>query len=103
MGYDKLDLDFGSFAGENFDADDGGLGASLGIRSVFRDRLELNARARYSDVGEPSLEESSFSDDWLFGVGLGWTLVRGLSVTANYETGEVDTWGAGIRLDLRAD
>jgi hypothetical protein len=39
----------------------------------------------------------------LFGVGLGFTIIRGLSVSVDYETGELSTWSVGFRLDLDED
>ena len=103
LGYESLDLDFGSFAGENFDADDQGLSGLLGIRTILQDRFELHAHGRYSDVGDPDIGTGEFDSDILFGGGVGWQLVRGLWLRANYETGEIDTWGIGLRLDLSED
>jgi hypothetical protein len=57
--YDSADLDFGSFAGENFDASDKGLGATAGVRSIFADKIELRAHARYTEVGDIDLSTVS--------------------------------------------
>ncbi len=102
-GYESVDLDFGSFAGENFDSDDKGFGALLGLRTIIRDRLELHAHGRYSDVGDPEIGANEFDSDILFGGGIGYRLVRGLWVRGDYETGEIDTWAIGFRLDLSED
>jgi hypothetical protein len=38
--------------------------------------------------------------DTLFGVGFGYELIRGLSITGDYESGEFSSWNIGFRLDL---
>ena len=103
LSYDSLDFDFGSFAGESFDTDDQGVGGALGIRSIFKSKLELRAYGRYTDVGDVDLSNRSLDSDILFGGGFGYELIRGLSVTGEYETGEVDSWQIGFRLDLSED
>lgn len=103
ISYDSVDYDFGSFAGEDFDFDEQDVGAVLGIRSMFNDELEIHAHARYTNVGDVNLTEKTFDTDVLFGVGLGYTLIRGLSVTVDYETGELESWSVGFRLDLDED
>jgi len=75
----------------------------LGIRSLFGDQLELYARARYTNVGDVNLTEKVFDSDVLVGVGLSYMLIRGLSVTVDYETGELESWSVGFRLDLDED
>lgn len=101
--YDSLDYDFGSFAGENFDTDDQGPGAALGIRTLLLDRLELRAWGRYTSVGDADLTTGDIDDDTLFGGGFGFSLIRGLSITGDYESGELKTWSIGVRLDLSED
>jgi hypothetical protein len=103
VSYDSVDYDFGSFAGEDFDLDEQDIGASLGIRSMFSDQLEIHAHARYTNVGDVNLTDKVFESHVLFGVGLGYTLIRGLSVTIDYETGELESWSVGFRLDLDED
>ena len=100
VSYDSTDLDFGSFAGENFDADDAGVGAVIGIRSMFRDKVELRANIRYSGVGDVDLNTGVMDADTLFGVGFGFELIRGLSITGDYESGEFSSFNIGFRLDL---
>jgi hypothetical protein len=103
ISYESVDYDFGSFAGEDFDIDEQDVGGLLGIRSMFNDNFEIRAHARYTNVGDVNLTGKYFDSDVLFGVGLGYTLIRGLSVTVDYETGEIDTWSVGFRLDLDED
>ena len=105
VSYDSLDLDFGSFAGEDFDTDAQDVGGSLGIRRMFSDNLELRAYGRYSNVGDVNLNDPAgeFDSDTLFGAGFGYTLVRGLSITGDYESGEFTNWSVGFRLDFSED
>ncbi len=103
VSYDVFTMDFGSFAGEDFDLDDAGLGAKLGIRSIFADDFELRASARYTSVGDPDLNERVVEADVLFGVGAGWTLIRGLTLSVDAEFGEVRSVSLGFRLDLDED
>jgi hypothetical protein len=103
LSYDSTDFDFGSFAGENFDTDDQGVGLTLGIRSMFSDEIELRAHARHTGVGDVNLNTGTLDSDTLFGVGFGYELVRGLSITADYESGTFSNWNIGFRLDLDED
>ena len=103
IGLDSVDYDFGSFAGENFDVDEEDVGAMLGIRSMLTDNLELRAHARYTNVGDVNLTEKFFDSDVLFGVGLGYTMIRGFSITLDYESGKIETFSIGFRLDLDED
>jgi len=102
ISYDSTGFDFGSFAGESFDTDAQDIGGALGIRTLITDKLELRAHARYSGVGDVDLNSpmGTFEADTLFGVGFGYELVRGLSITGDYESGEFTNWNIGFRLDL---
>ncbi len=103
VSYDSTDLDFGSFAGENFDAGDKDVGGQVGVRSIFGDKLELRANVRYSAVGDVDLSTGTMDADTLFGVGFGYELIRGFSITGDYESGEFSNWNIGFRLDLDED
>jgi len=103
VSYDSVDFDFGSFVGENFDAGDKDFGAEIGIRSMFRDKFELRANVRYSGVGDVDLNTGVTDTDTLFGVGFGYELIRGLSITADFESGQFSSWNIGFRLDLDED
>ncbi len=103
LSLDSTDFDFGSFAGEDFDADDKALGAVIGVRSMLGDNVELRAHVRYSGVGDVDFDTGELDDDTLFGVGFGYELIRGLSITADYESGEFSSWNIGFRLDLDED
>ena len=103
VSYDSTDLDYGSFAGENFDAGDKDVGGQVGVRSIFSDKLELRANVRYSGVGDVDLNTGTMDADTLFGVGFGYELIRGFSITGDYESGEFSSWNIGFRLDLDED
>lgn len=103
VSFDGVNLDFGSFAGENFDTDESDVGATIGIRSMFRDKIELRANVRYSALGDVDLTTGIFEADTLYGAGFGYQLVRGLSITGDYESGEFSSWTIGFRLDLDED
>jgi len=103
VSYDSTDLDYGSFAGENFDAGDKDVGGQVGVRSIFGDKLELRANVRYSGVGDVDLNTGVMDADTLFGVGFGYELIRGFSITGDYESGEFSSWNIGFRLDLDED
>jgi hypothetical protein len=105
LSYDSLDLDFGSLVGEDFDTDGQDIGGALGIRAMFGNNLELRAYGRYTNVGDVDLNNpaGALDADTLFGVGFGYTLIRGLSITGDYESGEFSNWNLGFRLDLDED
>ena len=81
--YDSVDLDFGSSAA-NFDVDNKDMGARAGVRSMFRDDIELRAHVRFTGVGNVNLTTGTWDDDTLFGVGFGYELIRGLSITGDF-------------------
>lgn len=101
--FDSVSFDFGSFAGEDFDVNERDIGARLGIRSMFGDDLELRAYGRYTNVGDVNLTNKSFESDVLFGAGFGYTIMQGLSITGEYESGVIETWSIGFRLDMDED
>ena len=101
--YDSIDYDFGSFAGESFDADAQDAGGAIGIRHMFGDDWEVRAVGRYSNHAEVDLNTLEFDSGALYSVGFSWQLVRGLAIVGDYETGEVDSWSIGFRLDMDED
>ena len=70
---------------------------------MLNDEFEVRAHVRYTNVGDVDLTNKVFDSDVLYGVGLGYTLIRGLSVTVDFEAGEIETWSVGFRLDLDED
>jgi hypothetical protein len=103
VSYDDVDLDFGSFAGESFDTDNQDVGGAVGIRAMLTDNFELRAHSRFTNSGDVDLSTGEFDTDTLFGAGFGWQIVRGLSIVADYETGEFSNWSIGFRLDMDED
>jgi len=103
VSYDSMDFDFGSFAGENFDMSEQDIGGAIGIRKMFGDDLELRAYGRYTSVQGAQLNALAFGDDLLVGVGFGYTVIRGLSIVGDYESGDLSNWSIGFRLDLDED
>jgi len=101
--YDSTDLDFGSFAGESFDADNKDVGGALGVRAMLNDNWEWRAYGRYTSNGDVDLNTGEFDSDTVFGIGLGWQIIRGFSLVADYETGQFTNWSIGFRLDLDED
>ena len=101
--YDSTDLDFGSFAGENFDANAQDVGGALGFRTMFGDHFEMKIAGRYTQVGDVDLNTLEFDDDTLYSVGFAWEVIRGFSIVGDYESGEFSSYGLGFRLDLSED
>lgn len=103
VSYDSTDFDFGSFAGEEFDADAQEVGGSLGFRTLFGDHFELKVQGRYSAVGDLDLNTLEFDTDTLYSVGFAWEVLRGLSIVGEYESGEFSSYSLGFRLYLDED
>ena len=101
--YDSLNFDFGSFAGENFDMDRQDLGAALGVRTMIGRKFLVDVHGRYTDVGDTDLTTGTLDPDTLFGIGVAWEVIRGLSIVGDYESGEISSWSIGFRLDLDED
>jgi hypothetical protein len=103
ISYDSVDYDFGSFAGESFDTDSKDAGAALGIRHMLNDNWEVRANGRYSSQSVVDLNTLEFDSGAFFGVGFSWEIVRGLALIGDYETGDVESWTLGFRLDMDED
>ncbi len=101
--YDSIDLDFGSFAGENFDTENKDIGGALGIRAMLNDNIELRAYGRYTNHADVNLSSGEFDEDAVYGAGFGWQIVRGFSIVGDFESGEFGNWSVGFRLDLDED
>jgi hypothetical protein len=98
--YDVTDMDFGSFAGEEFDTSNKDMGGALGIRAMLNDNWQIHAYGRHTPNGEVDLTTGEFDTGTVFGIGLGWQIVRGFSLVADYESGEFSYLALGFRLDL---
>ena len=102
--YDNVNYDFGNpIPNVDLDIEESDVGALLGLRSMLNDDLEARIHARFTNLGDVDLTTQTFDSDVLFGVGIGWTIVRGLSISVDYESGELATWAVGFRLDLDED
>ena len=103
LGYDSIDFDFGSFAGEDFDADEQNIGGTIGVRSMLNDDIDLRAYARYSEHSDFNMNGAFFDPGEFYGAGISWEIVRGLSIVADYESGDFNSWSLGFRMDLDED
>jgi len=103
ISFDSIDYDFGSFAGENFDVTGKDAGGALGIRHMLNDDWEIRANGRYSNHSFVNLNTQDFDPGEFFGVGFSWEIVRGLALIGDYETGDVDSWSIGFRMDMDED
>jgi len=98
--YDSLDLDFGSFAGEDFDMGRQDIGGVLGVRTLFGDEFMLQLQARYTEMADADLTTGEFDSSAVFGVGFAWEFIRGFSIVGDLESGEFSSWALGFRIDL---
>jgi hypothetical protein len=100
LSYDQADYDFGSFAGENFDANDSGPGAKIGFRWNPVEPVEVSAFARTTPVGKLNMSTAELEDDTVVGVGVNWYFIQDLGVGVNYEAGAVDTLTVSMRFSF---
>ena len=104
VSYDSLEFDFGSFAGENFDMSDDGLGVRVGFRYNPKTELEVYGHAHFSSIGQGNLTPGTFDSDARLRVGLIWYFFEDLGMGFDYEAGEIDTFAISMRFsfgDLR--
>lgn len=97
---DSADLDFGSFAGESFDTEDAGAGASIGFRWNPNPNLEVFGRARYSSVANVDLTTLEFDSDTYGSVGMRWYFFEDVGIGVDFESGEVDTFSLTMRFSF---
>lgn len=97
---DGMDYDFGSFAGEDFDTNDSGLGAKAGFRWNPIEKLEVNGFARWSEVGSPKIDTHEFEADTTVGFGINWYFIQDLGVGLNFESGDVETTTISMRFSF---
>jgi hypothetical protein len=97
LSYESVDYDFGSVAGENFDASDSGLGAKVGFRWNPVPAFELFASGRVTPVGKINLTSRSLDSDTSFSTGVRWYFFNDLGVGVDYESGEVETITFSLR------
>lgn len=105
LGLDKVEYDFGSFAGENFDLDDSATAAEVGLRFKATDALELFVAARGSGVGQADLTRRSFDSGTELSAGLRFYFFEDLGLGVDYRSGDVDSLALTMRFgfgELRA-
>ena len=98
--YETVDYDFGSFAGENFDTEEGGGGARVGFRWNPRPSFELFAAARSSSIGKVNLNSFDYDNDASFRAGFFWYFFEDLGVGLDIDSGEVDTFTLSMRFSF---
>ena len=98
--FDSAELDFGGFAGENFDIDDSGVGGRIGFRWNPVEAFELFSYGRYSTVGEAVLDTLEFDSDTLFTAGFRWYFLEDLGLGVEYESGEIETLTISVRFSF---
>jgi hypothetical protein len=105
LAYDTIEYDFGSFAGESFDVDDGGAGFGLGFRWNPQTTVELFAMAYGSEVGEIDLTSGTFDSGTRAVAGVRWYFFEDLGLGFDYRSGDADSVNVSLRFgfgDLRA-
>lgn len=88
---ESADYDFGSFAVENFDMTDSGVGARVGFRWNPVPALEVYTFGRHTPVGKINLDTLTFDSDTLANVGFYWYFLEDLGLGLDFEIGEVDS------------
>lgn len=100
LNYDNAEYDFGSFAGENFDAKGSGAGARVGFRWNPARPVEIHASARYSPNAKAVLSRREIESDTLMNAGLRWYFFSDLALGLDYESGNVDTLALSMRFSF---
>jgi hypothetical protein len=103
--WDSVNYDFGSFAGENFDAKDSGAGVGVGLRWSATDSLEIYAAVHASPVADIDLTSSTLSSGTEATVGLRYYFFQDLGFGVDLRSGDVDALTLSMRFgfgELRA-
>jgi hypothetical protein len=100
LSYDTANYDFGSFAGENFDIDDSGAGARIGLRWNPVLPVELYLFGRYSPVAKAVLSERTYEDGTSVSTGVRWYFWENLAAGIEYDSGDVDTTTISMRFSF---
>lgn len=100
VSYDSANYDFGSFAGEDFDTDDSGIGAQIGFRWNPMRALEVFAFGRHSPVAKSNLSTRELASDTVVNAGLRWYFLEDLGIGLEYESGEVATTMISMRFNF---
>jgi hypothetical protein len=100
LSYDTANYDFGTFAGENFDLDDSGMGGRVGLRWNPTPPMELYGFAGFSPVAKAQLSERAYDAGGSTTVGLRWYFFENLGVGLEHESGDVDTTTISMRFSF---
>jgi hypothetical protein len=100
ISYDSSNYDFGSFVGENFDLDESGAGAAIGLRWNPRPAVEVFLSGRYSSVAKPLLTEGRYESGSSIKAGLRWYFFENLGVGLEHESGEIDVTTLSMRFSF---
>jgi hypothetical protein len=100
LSYDSANYDFGSFAGENFDLDESGAGARVGVRWNPTQPVELYLFGRYSPVAKAALSEGAYEKGSSVSVGVRWYFFENLGAGVEYDSGDVDTTTISMRFSF---
>jgi hypothetical protein len=95
--WDSVNYDFGSFAGESFDAKDSGAGFGVGVRWSATDALEIHAAVHASPVGDVDLTSSTLSSGAETTVGLRYYFFQDLGFGVELRSGDVDALTLSMR------
>lgn len=105
VSYDRVNYDFGSFAGENFDVDEAGVGYGVGVRWSATSNVELFAAARSSSVGAVNLTTSQVDSGTQVSAGLRFYFFEDLGLGFDLRSGDVNSLTVSMRFgfgELRA-
>jgi hypothetical protein len=97
---DDTEYDFGSFAGENFDMRDEGVGARVGFRWNPRAPFELYGYAYHSPVAKADLTQGTFEADTNAGLGAMWYFFEDLGIGVDYATGDIESLSFSMRFSF---
>ena len=100
LSYDSTNYDFGSFAGENFDLDDSGVGARIGLRWNPTPPVELYLFGRHSPVGKAALSQRSLENDTSLSAGVRWYFFENLGAGIEYDSSDVGTTTISMRFSF---
>lgn len=100
VSYDTRQLDFGSLGGENFDMEDTGYGAGVGIRWNPTTNVELFGFARTSTIGEAVLDRLEFQSDSSFQAGARFYFFDDMAIGLDYESAQTDTISLSLRFSF---
>jgi hypothetical protein len=100
LSYDSANYDFGSFAGENFDLDDSGVGGRIGMRWNPVLPVEVFVFGRYSPVAKAALSSRSYESGSSASAGVRWYFFENLGAGIEYDSGDIDTTTISMRFSF---